>query len=69
MCLHARRPDVAATRALVHSTHRRNVCNSSLRAALIHKQAVELKVMPPGNMTQMTDAERAAIGRWFAARK
>jgi len=54
---------------LVHSTHRRNVCNSSLRAALIHKQAVELKVMPPGNMTQMTDAERAAIGRWFAARK
>ncbi len=37
-------------------------------AALIHKQAVELKVMPPGNMTQMTDAERAAIGRWFASR-
>jgi uncharacterized membrane protein len=38
-------------------------------AALVHKQAVELKVMPPGNMTQMTEAERAAIGRWFAARK
>ncbi|MBL0028365.1 MAG: urate hydroxylase PuuD [Rhodanobacteraceae bacterium] len=38
-------------------------------AALIHKQVVELKIMPPGNMTQMTEAERAAIGRWFAARK
>jgi len=25
--------------------------------------------MPPGNMSQMTEAERAAIGRWFAARK
>ena len=29
-------------------------------AALVHKQAVELKVMPPGNMTRMTDAELAA---------
>ena len=38
-------------------------------AALIHKQAVELKVMPPGNMTRMTDAERAAIGRWFVNRR
>ncbi|HRG16444.1 MAG TPA: hypothetical protein PLB00_10635, partial [Pseudomonadota bacterium] len=37
-------------------------------AALIHRQVVELKIMPPGNMTQMTDAERAAIGRWFATR-
>ena len=36
-------------------------------AAKIHQQAVVLKVMPPGNLTQMTDAERAAIGRWFAA--
>jgi uncharacterized membrane protein len=39
-----------------------------LHAALIHKQVVELKIMPPGNMSQMTDAERAAIGRWFAHR-
>ena len=39
-----------------------------LQAALIHKQVVELRIMPPGNMTQMTEAERAAIGRWFAGR-
>lgn len=37
-------------------------------ATLIHKQVVELKIMPPGNMTGMTEAERAAIGRWFAGR-
>ena len=37
-------------------------------AELIHKQAVTLKVMPPGNLTQMTDEERAQVGRWFEAR-
>jgi uncharacterized membrane protein len=35
---------------------------------LIHQQVVVLKVMPPGNLTQMTEAERAAIGRWYEAR-
>jgi uncharacterized membrane protein len=34
----------------------------------IHQQAVVLKVMPLGNITHMTEAERALIGRWFAAR-
>lgn len=37
-------------------------------AALIHKQVVELKIMPPGNVTGLTDAERAAIDAWFLAR-
>ena len=37
-------------------------------AALIHKQVVELKIMPPGNMSGMTEAERMAIGRWYAGR-
>jgi uncharacterized membrane protein len=39
-----------------------------MHAQKINQQAVVLKVMPPGNLTQMTDAERAAIGRWYAAR-
>lgn len=39
------------------------------RAALIHQQAVVLKVMPPGNLTHLSDADRAAIGRWFQSRK
>jgi uncharacterized membrane protein len=37
-------------------------------AALIHQQAVVLKIMPPGNLSGMTEAERAALGRWFATR-
>ena len=37
-------------------------------AAMIAQQVAVLKIMPPGNVTQMSDAERAAIGRWYAAR-
>jgi uncharacterized membrane protein len=37
------------------------------RAAQIHKQVVELKAMPIGNLTNMTDAERGQIAAWFAA--
>jgi uncharacterized membrane protein len=36
-------------------------------AAAILKQAVQLKVMPPGNLTGLTDDERAALGRWAGA--
>ncbi|MFO1516750.1 MAG: urate hydroxylase PuuD [Lysobacterales bacterium] len=38
------------------------------RAELIHRQVVQLQVMPPGNLTQMTAAERDAIARWYEAR-
>jgi uncharacterized membrane protein len=37
-------------------------------AALIHQQVAVLKIMPPGNLTGLTDAERAALARWYAAR-
>jgi uncharacterized membrane protein len=37
-------------------------------AARIHQQTVALRVMPPGNLTALTDDERAAIDRWFRAR-
>ena len=37
------------------------------RAAQIQKRAVEQKDMPLGNLTNMTDAERAELGAWFAA--
>jgi uncharacterized membrane protein len=36
-------------------------------AGKIHQQAVVLKSMPIGNMTSMTDAERAELGEWFSA--
>ena len=36
-------------------------------AALILQQTVVLKIMPPGNLTGLSDEDRAAIGRWVAA--
>ena len=36
-----------------------------LRAAAIYQQAAASRVMPPGNMTHITDAERRMIARWF----
>jgi uncharacterized membrane protein len=37
------------------------------QALPLHQQAVVLKAMPIGNLTQMTDAERATIDAWFRA--
>jgi uncharacterized membrane protein len=36
-------------------------------AAKVYQQAVQLKAMPVGNLTQMTDGERAIIGAWYEA--
>lgn len=36
-------------------------------ARKIHEQAVASRVMPIGNLTGMTDAERATLGAWIAA--
>ncbi len=36
-------------------------------AQAVHQQTVLLKAMPLNNATQMTDAERALIARWYAA--
>ncbi|HEX7060356.1 MAG TPA: urate hydroxylase PuuD [Woeseiaceae bacterium] len=35
------------------------------QALRIHQQAVVLKVMPIGNLTHMTDAERATLDAWY----
>ena len=34
-------------------------------AQLIYQQAVQQKAMPLGNVTQITDDERALLGQWF----
>ncbi len=36
-------------------------------AQTLYQQAVVLKAMPMNNATQITDAERAVLGRWFEA--
>jgi uncharacterized membrane protein len=35
------------------------------RALQIHQQSVLAKAMPPGNLTGMTDDERALVDRWY----
>lgn len=37
-------------------------------AHAIYRQVVELRAMPVGNVTNMTDAERQAIALWFNER-
>lgn len=37
-------------------------------AALIHRQVVSLRIMPPGNLTGITEPERDVIARWYAGR-
>jgi uncharacterized membrane protein len=37
-------------------------------ALQIHQQAVLSKAMPPGNLTGMTEEERALLDRWYRAR-
>lgn len=36
-------------------------------ASLVHAQAVAAPIMPLGNLTKMTDAERATLGAWIEA--
>ena len=38
-------------------------------AAKVREQTVETQVMPLGNQTDMTEAEREALGRWIAGLK
>jgi uncharacterized membrane protein len=38
-----------------------------IAAPRIHQQAVATRAMPIGNITQMTEDERALLGRWLAA--
>jgi uncharacterized membrane protein len=39
----------------------------ALNAQRIYQQAVQLKAMPLGNITHITDDERAKLGAWFLA--
>ncbi len=39
------------------------------QAPLIHQQTVASRAMPPGNLTGMTEEERALLGRWFRAER
>jgi uncharacterized membrane protein len=62
---HSAHPTLMGTapKAIVYDT----AADAEFHAAKILRQAVQLKAMPPGNMTHITDDERAALGRWAQA--
>ena len=63
---HARQPTLMPSAPL--GAFLETVADIELRADKIHQQTVVLRIMPPGNLTQLTDAERATIARWYAGR-
>ena len=74
-------PSFAEVQAIVQQRcvvcHNATLANKNVRldsadeihahAQQLYQQAVVLKLMPMSNATQITDAERAALGRWFEA--
>ena len=63
---HAKAPTMMASAPMgLHYDQPAQVENHAER---IYQQAVVLKVMPPGNLTNMSTEERAALGRWYVAR-
>ena len=74
-------PGFAEVQAIVQQRcqlcHNAEIANKNVRldsaaeigahAQQIYQQAVVLKLMPMSNATQITDAERAALGRWYEA--
>lgn len=64
---HARAPTLMASAPL--GTFLENEAEIELRADKLHQQVVTLKIMPPGNLTQMSEDERALIDRWYRTRQ
>jgi uncharacterized membrane protein len=66
MC-HAVKPTHEAFREAPKNVMLATVADLKKYAALIYVQTVQNKAMPLGNQTGMTEAERAALGRWVRA--
>lgn len=64
---HAARPTQAGIAAPPKGIVFESEAQIRSQAALIAQQSVITRVMPPGNLTQMTDEERALIARWAAS--
>jgi uncharacterized membrane protein len=64
---HAEHPSHPAFDAAPKGIKLESAAQIRASAAAIHQQTVATRAMPIGNLTGMTDAERALIGAWFAA--
>ena len=62
---HAARPSLMPTPAKGVMLDSPDLIRSHAQA--IYQQVVVTKAMPLGNMTKITDEERAVIGKWFEA--
>lgn len=66
MC-HARKPTHAAFQEAPNGVTLETIAELKKYVALIYVQTVQNKAMPLGNQTGMSEAERAALGRWLKA--
>ena len=64
---HAAKPSFAGFAAPPKNVMLETTEQIRTQAQLIHLQTVVARAMPPGNLTQVTDDERALIAAWFAA--
>ena len=64
---HAQTPTYAAYTTPPAGVMLETIAQIEQNAARIHEQTVVTKVMPIGNLTKMTDAERADITQWYQA--
>ena len=64
---HAAKPTQEGTQTAPKGLRLDNERTIRANAAFIVQQVVTQKIMPPGNITEMTDEERALVQRWFAS--
>jgi uncharacterized membrane protein len=64
---HAEQPTWPGIAAAPKGFILKTAAEARANADKIHEQAIASQAMPLGNLTQLTDAERSALGRWLAA--
>jgi uncharacterized membrane protein len=62
---HSETPSMAGIAAAPNGVKMDTPQQIKVLAALIKVRAVDLRTMPPGNITHITDGERALLGRWI----
>ncbi|MBI4276129.1 MAG: hypothetical protein HY659_15655 [Rhizobiales bacterium] len=66
---HARHPTHLSVREAPKNMRLETIAELKRHARAIFEQTVKTKAMPLGNQTEMTDAERAMLGRWIRSLK
>ncbi len=64
---HGKNPSHQSVREAPKNIGLETIAELKRHAKAILEQTVKTKAMPLGNQTEMTDAERAMVGRWIRA--